>query len=107
MPLPKFQGVELAATESKSNIWAISSEDLQNYEKVFAHFNKGSDFITDSDMQQVFKMTKCPSDACAAVWELTNPEGEETFTKPMFMSAMHLLYVKKKDTSITLPSSLP
>ena len=80
---------------------------MQNYEKVFAHFNKGSGSVSDSDMQQVFKITGCSSDVCAAVWELSHPEGKESFTKPMFMCAMHLLYVKKKDPSVSLPSSLP
>ena len=44
---------------------------------------------------------------CAHVWELTNPEGGEIFTKPMFLMAMHLMYKKKKDSSIVLPTSIP
>ena len=48
-------------------------------------------------MQQVMKQTQMPNDVCAHVWELTNPEGSEIFTKPMFLMAMHLMYKKKKD----------
>jgi hypothetical protein len=58
-------------------------------------------------MQQVIQMTKSSKEICALVWELSNPEGEEIFTKPMFMVVMHLLYKKKKDDSLQLPSQLP
>lgn len=52
-------------------------------------------------------MTKNSKDVCALVWELSNPNGEDFFTKPMFMVAMHLLYKKKKDESLQLPSHVP
>jgi hypothetical protein len=31
---------------------------------------------------------------------MANPNGEEIFSKPMFMVAIHLLYKKKKDGSL-------
>lgn len=58
-------------------------------------------------MQQVLQMTKSSRDVCALVWELANPEGDEIFSKPMFMVAMHLLYKKKKDDSLQIPTTLP
>ena len=50
---------------------------------------------------------KSSKDVYALAWELSNPNGEEYFTKPMFMVAMHLLYKKKQDDSLQLPSLLP
>jgi hypothetical protein len=47
--------------------------------------------------------TKLDKGICAKVWELSNPSGEDQFSKTMFMVAMHLMYKKKKDMSIELP----
>lgn len=58
-------------------------------------------------MQAVMAQTKLPRDVCAQVWELSNPEGEEVFTKQMFLVAMHLMYKKRKDPSTELPDSVP
>lgn len=86
----------------------MTTEDRQNYEKIFAHFDKNqSGRLSDEDMQQVIQMTKSSKDVCALAWELSNPNGEDFFTKPMFMVAMHLLYKKKKDDSLQLPSHVP
>jgi hypothetical protein len=52
-------------------------------------------------------MTKSSKDVCAQAWELSNPNGEDFFTKPMFMVAIHLLYKKKKDDSLQLPLHVP
>jgi hypothetical protein len=101
--LPKFEGMQGA-----EDIWRITAEDMQNYEKVFKHFDKENQgYLTDSDMQSVMKMTKSDKDVCASVWEISNPDGEEYFSKPMFLIAMHLLYKKKKDDSVQLPSEIP
>lgn len=99
--IPIFQGVDpsqytanaSAFSSSQDEVWRIKPEDRVNYDKVFNHFDKdGSGTLTDTDMQQVLVMTKSSKPVCAQVWELSNPEGEEIFTKPMFMIAMHLLY---------------
>jgi len=31
---------------------------------------------------------KLERENCEAIWELSNPNGEESFTKPMFLIAM-------------------
>jgi len=51
--------------------------------------------------------TKLDKGICAKVWELSNPSGEDQFSKTMFMVAMHLMYKKKKDMSIELPPQIP
>ena len=58
-------------------------------------------------MQNVMMQTKLPKDICARVWELSNPEQEERFSKKMFYVAMQLMYKKKKDMSIDLPLQIP
>jgi len=40
---------------------------------------------------------------CGQVWDLTNSESAEVFTKPMFMMAMHFLYKKRQDENYLLP----
>ena len=55
-------------------------------------------------MQGVMAQTKLPREVCAHIWELSNPNGDEVFTRQMFMIAMHLLYKKKKDPSLALPA---
>jgi len=40
------------------------------------------------------------------VWELTNPAGDEIFSKAMFMVAVHLMTKNKKD-NLALPQKLP
>ena len=68
---------------------------------MFQHFDQAKQGrLTDTDMQSVLQMTKSSKEVCAKVWDLSNPEGEDFFTKPMFMVAMHLLYRKKKDDSL-------
>lgn len=51
--------------------------------------------------------TQLPQDVCRKVWNLSNPKGLDTFTVPMFLIAIHLLYKRKKDESIQLPDSIP
>ena len=58
-------------------------------------------------MQQVLIQTKLEKEVCAQVWGLVNPQGEEIFSKAMFLVAMHLLFKKKKDPSLILPKSIP
>lgn len=38
---------------------------------------------------------------------MSNPSGDEVFSKPMFMVAMHLMYKKKKDDTLQLPRVVP
>ena len=51
--------------------------------------------LSISEMQTVFAQTKLPRDVCAKVWDLTNPDSAEVFTKHMFMMAMHFLYKRR------------
>lgn len=79
-----------------TSLWQITPEDRANYDKVFAHFDRdNAGVLTDDTMEQVLTMTKSAKQDCARVWELTNPDGDATFTKAMFLMAMHLLYKKK------------
>ena len=36
-----------------------------------------------------------PQQVCYQVWQLVNPNGEDLFSKEMFMVAMHLVFKKK------------
>lgn len=64
-------------------------------------------FLSDEDMQNVMLQTKLDKGICAKVWELSNPDHEDKFSKTMFMIAMHLMYKKKKDMNLQLPSQIP
>jgi len=44
---------------------------------------------------------KLPREACESIWELSNPSGDETFTKPMFLIAMQLM--KKAKEGVPMP----
>ena len=66
-----------------------------------------SDTLTDTEMQQVMIQTKLDKQTCAKVWDLSNSHGDDTFTKPMFFIAMHLMYKKRMDQSVELPNELP
>ena len=48
---------------------------------------------------------KLQREACEAIWELANPGGEDTFTKPMFIIAMQLM--KKAKDGVPMPKTLP
>lgn len=68
---------------------------------MFIHFDQSKQGrLSDTDMQSVLQMTKSSKEICRKVWDLSNPVGEDFFTKPMFMVAMHLLYIKKRDDSL-------
>ena len=41
------------------------------------------------------------------MWDLSNSGGAETFTKPMFFIAMHLMYKKRLNANVELPNQLP
>ena len=43
------------------------------------------------------QLTKADKENCAKAWELANPDGDDVFTKQMFLVAMHLLNKTKKD----------
>ena len=76
--------------------------------KIFKMFDKdNSNTLTDTQMQQVMQQTKLDRQTCAKVWDLSNGQGADTFTKPMFFIAMHLMYKKRLNNSIELPASLP
>lgn len=100
--LPYFEGV------SPADPWRINGEDLANYDRVWQHFDKDrSGHLSDEDMQQVMSLTKADKETCAKAWELSNPDGDDIFTKPMFLVAMHVINKKKKDPSIQIPRRIP
>jgi len=56
-------------------------------------------------MQGLMQQSQLPKEACAQVWELSNPQGEDKFNKTMFFMAMHFMYKKKMNND--LPSEVP
>jgi len=48
-------------------------------------------------MQQVLQKMQLPKPKCAEIWDLSNPQGLEVFTKSMFFVAIHLGYKSLKD----------
>ena len=56
-------------------------------------------------MQKILMSAKLQREACEAIWELANPGGEDTFTKPMFIIAMQLM--KKAKDGVPMPKTLP
>jgi hypothetical protein len=56
-------------------------------------------------MMKIIQQTKLSRDICHQVWELVNPQGEETFSKPQFLMTMHLL--AKAKNGVKLPNELP
>ena len=58
-------------------------------------------------MQNVMLMTKMDQQVCGRVWELSNPKYEPEFTKPMFFIAMHLLFKKRTNPDLELPTQTP
>ena len=51
--------------------------------------------------------TKLPREVCGHIWGLSNPKGLNTFKKPMFLIAMHLMYKKRQNQNLILPNQLP
>ena len=51
--------------------------------------------------------TQLEKSACAKVWDLSNPQRESTFSKSMFLIAMHLMYKKRQDPNIQFPERVP
>jgi len=51
--------------------------------------------------------TNLDKKVCAKIWDLSNPKRETTFSKTMFMIAMHLMYKKRQDANLELPDSVP
>jgi Ca2+-binding EF-hand superfamily protein len=87
------------------SIWRITQDDRQTYEKIFTYFDQSQKgFLTDEEMKGVIVQTKLPKEVCKQVWEMSNPSGDEVFTKPMFMVAIHFMYKKKKDSNVILPN---
>lgn len=87
--------------QQSQDFWVISDQDRVNYENSWKQFDKqGKGCLTDTEMQNVLQMTKLPKEVCAHVWQLVNPNGEEIFSKPMFMVAIHLMFKKKRDPTL-------
>ena len=50
--LPKFQGIDTIQKNASDEVWRITTEDRQNYEKIFAYYDKNqSGRLSDEDMQ--------------------------------------------------------
>ena len=63
--------------------WAITAEELTSFDRIFQHFDKNmSNSVTDQEMQKIIAQTQLPREACAKVWQLINPDGLDSFTKP-------------------------
>jgi hypothetical protein len=63
---------------------------------MFAHFDaQGKGVLTDDEMKSVMQKTMLPQQVCYQVWQLVNPNGEDLFSKEMFLVAMHLVFKKK------------
>lgn len=94
--------------EQRNSIWFMKPEDKANYSKAMTVFDTNqSGTLTDTEMQQALVKTKMEKSVCAKVWNLSNPQLLNTFTKPMFFIAMHLMYKKKQDPNLELPDQLP
>ena len=51
--------------------------------------------------------TNMEKKVCAKVWDLSNPDKKSTFSKSMFMIAMHLMYKKRQNPNLDLPDQVP
>jgi len=71
------------------------------------HDTNKSGSLTDKEMQEVMLKTQLDKKTCARVWDLSNPKRAPVFDKKMFFLAMHLMYKKRQDPSLELPTSLP
>ena len=76
-----------------------------NMMKMFDVNQSGS--LTDREMQQVMLKTQLDKGSCAKVWDLANPQRETTFSKSMFLIAMHFMYKKRQDPNIQFPERVP
>ena len=76
-----------------------------NMMKMFDPNQSGT--LSDREMQQVMLKTQLDKKACAQVWDLANPQRESTFSKSMFLIAMHLMYKKRQDPNIQFPDRVP
>ena len=101
--LPDLDSLDINNLDGKAtnSPWQITAEEFQSYEKIFKHFDKNnSNSVTENEMQKVIKQTNLPSEVCAKVWELVNPNYEDTFTKPQFCMCMQLLVKSKSGTPL-------
>jgi len=56
-------------------------------------------------MQSIIQKSNLPTHVCADLWELINPNGDETFTKAQFFMIMFLM--KKAQDGVKVPPQLP
>ena len=86
----------------------MNENEKENYLNMMKHFDTNqTGSLTDREMQQVLIQTQLDKNFCAKVWDLTNPSGEKSFSKVMFLVAMHLIYKKKMDPQVNLPDKIP
>ena len=51
--------------------------------------------------------TQLDKQVCFQVWNLANPSKSSTFTKAMFFTAMHIMYKKRQNPNLELPTQVP
>ena len=61
--------------------------------------------VEDNSVQNLLVKVGLKREECAQIWELVNPNGDELFTKEMFMMTMHLIAQAKK--GVSLPQNIP
>ena len=120
LPLPKFNGVKLPASQptlnrpnsgayaqDKDDAWTI---ELDAKKKYLVHFTKldigRKGFLTGAEARTFMMKSNLPHDVLGKIWELSNIDKNGCLSKTEFCIAFHLI-VKITRYGKQLPKSIP
>ncbi|KAH9255464.1 hypothetical protein BASA81_006583 [Batrachochytrium salamandrivorans] len=111
LPLPKFQGVEIAASPPAATTtisWAITPEAKAQYEQLWRGLEKNSTtgLVEGRDVAQFFAKSGLDRDVLRGLWQLSDLTNDGAMDFKEFMLCMHMVMMVKKKNQ-PAPTSIP
>ena len=85
--------------------WAVTPDDKQRYDEVFASLNPTNGLVSGMAVRPVLERSNLPVDVLRQVWNLSDIDRDGNLDQDEFAVAMHL--ARESTSGRTLPAALP
>ena len=107
-PRSPYGQTPVPITPAGSDQWVITSPDKAQFDQVFATVDTNKrGFITGEQAVGFFSRSGLSEEALAQIWDLADINSEGQLNQDEFAVAMYLIRQQKRDSTYTLPQTLP
>ena len=107
-PRSPYGQTPVSSTPAVSDQWTITHPDKAQFDQVFSTVDTAKrGFITGEQAVGFFSRSGLPEEALAQIWDLADINSEGQLTRDEFAVAMYLIRQQKRDSTYTLPHTLP